>query len=313
MQVYHSGDYMVTYGRSLHQLVGEWRGFLDRLTVSDDDRDAVDALFRRSSIFGKVCARVTAERNRLAGRKFAQREYAAAAALYAQSYSEGKGYEALSGQVVSTVRNGDPLVAVSALDSIIVKDDHPGQYLPLFVTIGDAYWMLHNKQQAAALYRRVRRADLSERLNEAATIRLLALKDTSIGDRLLPYFGAGEDDSVFSSVLDSLQRSHPANVLLSYLQGRALVQRKNFQESLELLSRRIHEEKGTALVEDDEMRFLEALRLRMLGYALFRLTRFQEARAAFWTSLNYLSTQVALNQVNDWVERCEWMEQHGPR
>jgi hypothetical protein len=45
-----------------------------------------------------------------------------------------------------------------------------------------------------------------------------------------------------------------------------------------------------------------------MGYALFRLKRFQEAKEMFWTSLNLVSTEVAKNEVGEWVERCDWTE-----
>jgi hypothetical protein len=56
---------------------------------------------------------------------------------------------------------------------------------------------------------------------------------------------------------------------------------------------------------------LEAIRLRYLGQALFRLGRFGEARTAFWVSLNAEDTDIAEEKVDTWLDRCNWAEEHG--
>jgi tetratricopeptide (TPR) repeat protein len=300
MQVYRTGDYNLTYGRLLQRLIGEWQGFLDRIQVADQDRDAIDVIFRRPPIFRKVCARVIAERNMTAQKKYNEKDYKAAEALYGESYAEGSGYEALSGYLASALRTGRATVLTSTLDSVIMKDPHPAQYLPLFITVGDAYWTLHNVRKAFELYTRVRQADLSDGLNESAALRVLAAKDTMANAGILSYFMMDANDTMRSSFLDVLARSYPQNRILPYLQGKVLMRQNGFQEALDVLS-------SAAFAGSDS--FLEALRLRMMGYALFRLRRFQEAKVLFWTSLNHVSTEVAQNEVGEWVDRCEWMEQ----
>src|SRR5207247_9342781 len=143
---YRSADYNLTYGRSLRQLIDEWHGFLDRIQVVDKDRDAIDVIFRRPPIFRKVCARVVAERNIKARKKYEEKDYKAAEVLYGESYADGKSYEALGGYLASALRAGNTAVLTSALDSIIMMDPRPAQYLPLFIAIGDAYWIVGNKQ-----------------------------------------------------------------------------------------------------------------------------------------------------------------------
>ena len=49
----------------------------------------------------------------------------------------------------------------------------------------------------------------------------------------------------------------------------------------------------------------------MLGKALFRAGRYEESRAAFWTSLNAVDTDVAEEHIDTWLDRCEWMNTHG--
>jgi tetratricopeptide (TPR) repeat protein len=299
MQVYRTNDFNLTYGRALHQLTDEWRGFLGRVQVTDQDRDAIDVMFRRPPIFKKVCARVIAERNIEARKKYEAKEYNAAETLYGESYAEGRGYEALSGYLASALRSGNASVIPAALDSIILKGPHPTQYLPLFITIGDAHWALGNTQKAFELYMRVKQADLSAGLNESALLRSLAVEDTAVNTSLRSYFMSDANDTVrLEMVTNALTRS-PHHWVLQYLKGRLLLRMQQYQESFDRL---------TSLTLAPEDSLLEALRLRMIGYGLFRLKKFEDAKSAFWSSLNYLSTEVAVNEVNDWVERCEWME-----
>ncbi|HCV43681.1 MAG TPA: hypothetical protein DGH68_09375 [Bacteroidetes bacterium] len=304
MQVYRTGDFDFTYGRSLRQLINEWHGFLDRIEVRACDRDAVDVLFRRPPIFRKVCARVVAERNIEAGKKYGQRDYKAAELLFGESYTEGKSYDALSGYLSSALRSGNATMVSALYDSITVRESRPSPYLPLFLTIGDAFWTLGRSEKAQELYSCLRQADLSRTLNELATLRLLAAHNPSDGRSMLTYMMSDANDSVRLGMLDTALKERPDFWMPKYLKGRYLLSKKKFEESFGILS-------SIELSSEDSS--IEAHRLRMLGYDLFHLKRFQEAKSAFWNSLNYLSTEVAANEVNDWLERCEWMEKNNLR
>jgi hypothetical protein len=49
----------------------------------------------------------------------------------------------------------------------------------------------------------------------------------------------------------------------------------------------------------------------MLGSSLFFQERFQEARAIFWTSLNYRTSESWRLKIEEWVDRCDWMQNGG--
>lgn len=301
MQVYRTSDFNLTYGRALHQLADEWRGFLDRVQVTEQDHDGIDAVFRRPPIFRKLCARVIAERNIEARKKYEEKEYRMAETLYRESYVEGRSYEALSGYLASALRSGHTSAVITALDSIIMRDDHPMQYLPLFVTIGDAYWITGNVQKAYELYTRVRQAGLSASLDESALLRSLVVQDAMADASVRLYFMSDANDTIRLELLTNEPAQARNFWVLQYLKGRLLLRMQRFQESIDCLS-------SVTLTQRDPL--LEAFRLRQIGYSLFRLKKFQDARSAFWSSLNHLSTEVAVHEVNDWVERCEWMERH---
>jgi tetratricopeptide (TPR) repeat protein len=299
MQLYGSGNYEKLYGRPLDALIKEWQGFLDRIPVDLKDSDLIDATFRRPPIFRKVCARIVAERNNRARRKFSERDYASASQLYLESYNEGKGYEALSGYLMSELRLTRYASLTSALDSIM-HEEFPSRYLPLFLNIGDAFWGLGNSDKALELYSRVAYADLSELFSEAAILRSYAAKD-SLHDALFRYFVSDSNDSLRLKMLDSLQAASTW-WLAPYLKGKLFYRLKKFEESVNVL-----EPLRLAGTEQS----LEAIRLKTIGKCLLRLKRFQEAKTSFWLSLNHVGTEVAIHEVNDWVERCDWMSARG--
>jgi hypothetical protein len=300
-RLYRSGDYQGVYGKSLGELVHEWRGMLESITVSPDEwNDVVDVYFRRPPIFRQVCVRVIAATNAEGRKELAAKNYQAAALLFRYSFSEGRGYEALSGYLTSELRAGNYGALTSALDTIIMRQEFPGRFLPLLVPIGDAFWKLGDTASAQAVYDRVARTQLSESLTEAATIRLLALQHFGEADAFLRYFLSGAPDSVRVLHLDTLITLKGA-ALARYLKGKLVLRQKRYEDAAAMLA------EASLLGTNDE---LEAFRLRTLGRALFRLRRFQEARSMFWMSLNPMSNPADINKVNEWLDRCEWFEKN---
>ena len=301
LQLYGSLNYRSVYGRSLDELVTEWQGFLERVPLDSIDRDGIDAFFRRPTIFMKVCPRVLARRMGEARREFDRTNYAVAESLYTLCFHAGRTTEAFSGRLACALRRGEYAVLTEALDSVIVADEHPARYLPLFLGIGDAYWATGDTGKAEVLFDRLYHADLTEGLTEAAAVRLVALAHPEDAGRMLPLFLSDAGDSVRGAWIDSLLLSDPGDQLLQYLKGKVLLRLGNAAAAASVLG-------NVAFAEDDE---LEAIRLRMLGKALFRAGRYEESRAAFWTSLNAVDTDVAEEHIDTWLDRCEWMNTHG--
>lgn len=298
--VYRSGDYAGAYGKPLRLLMDEWNVFLDGIPPTG--RDAIDVIFRQPAIFRKVCARVVARRNDEARRRFAERDYAGARRLYGQSYREAGGYESLSGSLSSTLRMGEYATVVGMLDSIREKSERPGQYAALLLFGGDALWALGLTERALEFYERIRKEDIAENLTEAATVRGIALCDSTVREGFLRYVLSDAHDSVRVILLDSLSARSPDNPLVLYVRGRLLARMGR------------HGDAAAALEKLDMTKIspaLEALRLRTLGASLFHLQRYLEARRAFSLSLSAGATEVARLNVADWIDRCEWMVSHG--
>lgn len=299
--VYRLADFKKQYGRTIDQLEFDWRKYLTRVAVDEKDRDIIDVMFRRPTIFRKVCPRVTAERHAEAARAFAASNFALAESLYAVSYAESKSYESMSGLAASALRNGHPIPVTALLDTMLA-DPVPSRYLPLFLTVGDAFWMQGNTQRALELYSRVECGDLGESYAEAIGWRIPAAVASTGGAEVLRIFLRGTTDSVRLGMLDTLIAREPGNVSARYLKAKALMRLGKNDTAIALLQ-------GLSFEKSDP--HFESVRLKNIGRAFFQSENFDEARQWFWASLNYYDTEAAELEIYDWVARCEWMADHG--
>ncbi len=299
--VYGNGDFETVYGRALTQLIEEWNSYLDRIEVPESERDVVDVLFRRPAIFEKVCARVIAARNSKAGKLFAQRQYANAAMLYRESYREAKGYDALSGFVSSSLYAGMYDNVIATFDTVMRRDKNPAQYLPLFVLVGIAAWAQGDTALADDLFVRVGSADVVESHTETAALCRESMNESVNSSQLLKYFHTVASDTERAALLDSMIVVDENDWVPAYLKAKVLTRLRKWEEALTTLRQ---------LEPGLENPHLEASRWKTMGRALFHLRRFQEARTAFWTSLNFINTDVAQDEINEWIDRCEWIEEY---
>jgi tetratricopeptide (TPR) repeat protein len=315
VQVYRTTDYERVYGRSLDLLIADWTNFLaERVPLDPYIDEGCDALFRRPPLFRKVCARVMARRNATGWEAMAAREYNRANNIFAATYAASGGYDAAAGLVWSNLRLRRYDAVVTFLDSVIMRDEHPMQYALLYLPAGDACLALGDRQRAADLYEKLASADVSQGLTEGALLRMAVLDTTfagtaradtaaveAAGQILLRYFRSDPPDSMRLLLLKTVPPLGPARIMAQYLRARLYIRIGRLEDAVSVL-------------RDLDLWSLgdryEALRLEALGETLFRLRRYQEAKAAFWLSLNVRGTPAAVYDVNTWVDRCDWMADH---
>ncbi len=297
MQVYRSGDYEAAYLKPLDSLIAEWERCVDSVAVNESDRASVDVLFRRPPIFRKVCARVHARRLREAQRLLQERRYDEALARYAALYAEGGSYEAFAGLLTAHFRTGGYDAVARLYDSVTASDPIPRRYLPLGVLAGDALWASGNAARAESLYRSVRKAEISPALSEAAFVRLWTLSDTATAQRFSSYFAADTSDTARLVWLGTRKPAVPDRIR-NYMRGRLLLRIRQYGGAALLL------QEAGCLEQDSAM---EALRHIAIGDALYRARRIQDARAWYWTSLNFNAQPYAREVVDDRLARCDWM------
>jgi len=135
-------------------------------------------------------------------------------------------------------------------------------------------------------------------------VRLQACTATGGSPLLRRYFLSGAPDSVRVAMLDSLLATNRSDTIACYLKGKALLRLGRNSESLEVLD-------SLNMLPLDPV--LEAIRLKSEALALYRLGMFQKAKEKFWLSLNAVRTDAAQIEVDDWIERCEYMARTGAR
>jgi hypothetical protein len=299
--VYRTGSFEDAYGTPLTELIGEWHRMTDGLPAGVTDPDIVDLYFRRPSIFGKVCARTLARVTREARAKYSDGDYASALHLYQEAYAGGGTSEALLGVITSSVRAGRADVPIALLDTVILRSEFPARFLPSYLFVGDSYWLRNEWQKAAELYVRVATADFSDSYREGATVRLLAMGEEP---ESVDFFTSVTGDSVRLHWLDSTLAVRPGSGVFSFLRGTVLYRLGAYEEAMRQLA-------ACNLRPVDS--FLESRRLRTGGMTLLRLHRMVEARRWFSEALSLAASEDAANDVRDWLERCDWLEETGGR
>lgn len=297
LQVYRSGDYEAAYFMPLDTLIAQWQCASDSLTVGQRDRAAVDVMFRRPPIFGKVCARVHARRLRDVQRLMQLHRYDEARTRYKALYAEGGGYEAFSGLLATEFRLGNYAAVARLYDSVTAADRVPQRYRALALVAGDAGWAAGNCARAESLYAAVRLCELSPGLTESAFVRLWILSDSVMAEQFREYFMTEMPDTMRVGWLGRMPGA-ASNRIAHYLRGKLLLRLRWYNDAARAL-----QQAGT--LERDST--VEALREISIGDALLRGGRMQEAREWYWTSLNYDARPSAKEFAYDRIARCDWL------
>jgi tetratricopeptide (TPR) repeat protein len=300
MQVYGGSDWMTQYGRPVEILVHEWEEYLDGEDLDETDLMAADALFRDPPIFHKSCPRVAAERNKAASRAMSAGNYPAAESLYAVSYSENGGLDALSGRLNAALRNREFDTVVTVANRVSQADDHPGRYLTLSLLRGDAFWALGHREEAFDMYHELRDVYLTDAYSEAAAVRMICIQDSALHDGFLRYFLFTGQDSVRARILDSLMFIGSDRPILPFLRGRLALRMGRAVQAMTFFAQ---------VTLGDEDPVLEALRLQSMGIASYEIEDYRHARNWFWMSLNYDDTEAAEQAVDEWIDRCERLQE----
>ncbi len=299
-ELYGGSSVEKVYGTSYQNLVDEWQSFLDRIVVPGSWKDHVEFYFNRPSIFAKECVRTVAILNEEANRKLAHRDWDGAIHDFKQALMTNWNTESYAGILRSSYAAGYFDTVVSLFDTVNRDSSTHSAFLGFLLAYGDAEWHEGNENSAAEAYREILRIDLSRSVDEAATVRLEAMDDPVVGPIFPKYLSIAQSDTASWNFLDSCSQLKNTP-FLRFLEARAGLRLEKFQQVIDLL-------------QLDSMRFahpeLNASKELMLGQASLRLLQFQNARAHFWRSLNFIDNLAAMQQVYDWIKRCEWYEQH---
>ncbi len=152
-QAYTHSDFQAAYGRGVVDLITEWEGFIDALSVSDAEREMAAYRYRRSSIFEKVCARTIAELRRQARAAAGRQDLQEARALWEQivAFEPGSTEHRLS-LAEALAAEGHPGRALAEVEELLSWELSMAWRARVLELQGDLLWADDRPEEAAAAY-----------------------------------------------------------------------------------------------------------------------------------------------------------------
>ena len=298
--LYRTGSFESFYNKSLDALIAEWRRHIDRYDPTRQERLKGAYLFLRPSIFGKECARVIANLNAETRMLLGEKRFEEAAKTSERSLALTTSPEAILQHATALTLLKRYQDAIQFSFDKLQDSTVAHVLLPLYITMGDAYWGLNLYAEAHQMYEVLYAVHLSQGWDEAAGIRMAAVSDPQASRTLKDYFLSSRDDSLRIAWLDSIVAIQSHSALLHYLQSRELMRAGKYQDAVRVLGAMPGIDSG----------ILEFSRYRMLARTYFEIGDFQKAKIFFWESMNFTSKPAHKIQTDEWLARCDWMEEN---
>ncbi len=297
-ELYGGATVNAVYNKSYKQLVDEWQLFLGRINVPEEWREHVEFYFKRPSIFAKECARTVGKLNEEGWNALAGNSSVSAMDIFSRSLRTSWNSEAFGGLVRSAFQAGRYDTVMQLLKPQWEDSSRRAGIVNLLLYYGDALWYHNNIPSAEKMYEYLLSLDLSVRYNEAVSLRLAVLKDNNLQTRMCIFFVGAFNDSTGLSMLQTFQENSN-NPILPYLKARIYFRLGYYEHAISEL--------GNIRSQFNNVT-LDAGKEQLLGNAYFRIKKFQQARAHFWQSLNYIPNEANALEVNDLLEKCAWYE-----
>lgn len=297
-ELYGGGSVEKIYGAPYERLVEEWQHYLGRVDVPESWRNHIEYFFRRPSVFAKECAHAVANLNEEGYRLLERNSPVKATATFRSALDMSWNTESYGGLVRSFFASARYDSVAGAMDAQMQDPARRAGIANLYLLYGDALWYRNDYLTARDLYREILSLDLSERYNEAASIRLTVLNTKELRIVLPDYFVGSLNDSSAEYLLQELKLSTNAPIV-DYLKAKLYLRQQKFGEAIKIME-------SLSAVFDSST--LDAKKEELLGESYFTLHNYQQARVHFWKSLNFISNKASVDRINDWIERCEWFE-----
>jgi hypothetical protein len=182
-------DFEEGYGKTLSQLSGEYRQFIDSLPPPDPRlKPTMRYLFGGGSFFFQKCLRRIGALNGAGFEAIAEERYDDALVRFEESLEEGINYGARAGILQALVGLGR---SRALLDSSIAfaKDTASYPLLPYLIERGDAHWVLGDTASAKRLYDSVIALDISQAFTLRAALRRYFIEaNDTLGAIMRTYF-----------------------------------------------------------------------------------------------------------------------------
>jgi len=299
-ELYGTGHYRPEYRKDLDSLVADWKSMLRSIPLSQQELAKAAYLFKRQPIYGRECVRVIANLNADTRKLIGQKKYEAALASAEWSLSLTRSVDAVFQKSFALLRLGHYEQSVDFVEHELADTSVRASLLPLRITLGDAYWALDNFKEATRQFSLVLDDSLNTSINEAMAIRLEILSRAASRTEFKPFFLSDLNDSASVAFLEKLKDNPALDPLARYLLGREYaVEGKDNQVVREL--------RDLAPLESS---ILEYLRNSRIASAMYDLGDYERAKLYSWRALNHVSNDAQLYQLEDFLLRCTWIQDH---
>jgi len=299
-ELYRTGNFEARYHKNLGTLVHDWETILGSIGLTGRDLEKAAYLFKRTPLYGKECARVIANINVQTRELLAKKEYPQALASADRSLMLSRSAEAVFLKSAALFRLGQ-YQQVTEFDQEQLSDSTMRYaLLPLRLTLGDSYWGLDEFDKAAFQYSDLLADSLSVSWDEAVAVRLQILSDVKARTAFKPYFLNDMSDSARIVFLEGLKEFPATDPLARYLLGREYAVKASDAKTVIELS----------VLAPMNSPILEYVRNLRLARATFNLGEYERAKIYTWRALNFASSEAQRYGLEDFLERCAWVQEH---
>lgn len=296
---YGRGDFVAAYGRSTEDLITEWEGFIDEYPVSEHEQALASYLYRRGSIFERVCARTIGELSRKASAAAGQGKTARARALWEEIAALEPGNPSHQ-LVLARVQadDGDSDAAAETVAVLLGQDLSPARRAAALELQGDLRWQAGATAEASDAYDEAMSVTLPESSRRRLVVKRHGVTAPSHIEAVAERYMLGDLDR--AEAVYAAQRwaeLAPSDPMPAYLVGRLLYAMEDFPEAVRWLSR------ATDL-PDQALREERALQLARARYLTGDLTG---ARHGFSSLLRASSSRVRVS-AQDGLDRIAWKQ-----
>jgi len=294
--LYRTGSFESFYNKELTVLIAEWRRFISQPEPSINERTKAAYLFRRSSIFGRECARVIAEVNEETRNALRSGNFEAAVETSRRSLELSRSPEAILQHATALLRSGRAEDAIRFGSEALADSMIAHTLLPLYLTLADAHWKLGNKLEAGRLCEALYSVHLSPPYDEACGVRRFGLRDPA-GEQLKDFILGDVADSLRIPWLEAKMTSGRFSPLVPYLLGRELMAENRIAEARKILM----------LLRPMNVGVLEFFRMRRLAALHLELKEYQKAKMYFWESMNHTTKESHRIENEELIRWCDWL------
>ena len=306
-RVFPTGNFREVYGKSVTELEGEWKAFLESATLTEADLEIAAHRFERPSIFQKPCAHEIAQLSSEAWRAYRQVNTAAAVRLFEQVYQfDPDNPRHLRGPMYTHYQAEDyPSTLEWAAKIIAHPQASVGQIAEAKNVEGNVYWHRGEPVEARSRYQEVFALHVSNPLDREAQAKLatLALDSPDVEDKIRQVLIGQSSSRLRMTLLHEVINALPEWGLGHYLIGRQLYFDREHAASNRYLSQAadLRLPHQSLVVEN----------IRLMGVNSYRLGQYEEAREQFrQIAGDHALPLGTIHRAKDWIERCEWaMEQ----